>query len=223
MANIFPRWTNWIPLKVVVCVIVIACALTGATWYYATPKYTKIGYQPIQPVPFPHDIHVAQLGMDCRYCHSFVEVAAQSNVPNTATCMNCHTQVAKDNPKLQPVQESWKSGEPVEWVWIYRTVDYVYYNHSAHVNPASAVSVATAQSITCRWFTSPNPTAWRGAWIAIGTPKIICGRTIRFSISIGNLRTLSRRSLWRSPVSQATCVKIFRRRSSSPNPRSARH
>ena len=72
--------------------------------------------------------------MDCRYCHSFVEVAAQSNVPNTATCMNCHTQVAKDNPKLQPVQESWKSGEPVEWVWLYRTVDYVYYNHSAHVN-----------------------------------------------------------------------------------------
>ena len=110
MANFFPRWTNWIPLKVVVCVIVIACALTGATWYYATPKYTKIGYQPIQPVPFPHDIHVTQLGMDCRYCHSFVEVAAQSNVPNTATCMNCHTQVAKDNPKLQPVQESWKSG-----------------------------------------------------------------------------------------------------------------
>ena len=134
MANFFPRWTNWIPLKVVVCVIVIACGLTGATWYYATPKYTKVGYQPIQPVPFPHDIHVTQLGMDCRYCHSFVEVAAQSNVPNTATCMNCHTQVAKDNPKLQPVQESWKSGQPVEWVWLYRTVDYVYYNHSAHVN-----------------------------------------------------------------------------------------
>ena len=91
MANFFPRWTNWIPLKMIVCVIVIAGGLTGATWYYATPKYTKVGYQPIQPVPFPHDIHVTQLGMDCRYCHSFVEVAAQSNVPNTATCMNCHT------------------------------------------------------------------------------------------------------------------------------------
>src|SRR5262249_50151023 len=92
MANFFPRWTNWLPIKLIVCAIVIACGLTGATWYYATPKYTKVGYQPIQPVPFPHDIHVTQLGMDCRYCHSFVEVAAQSNVPNTATCMNCHTQ-----------------------------------------------------------------------------------------------------------------------------------
>src|SRR5439155_1478056 len=98
------------------------------------PKYTKVGYQPIQPVPFPHDIHVTQLGMDCRYCHSFVEVAAHSNVPNTQTCMNCHTQVQKDNPKLEPVRASWKSGDPVDWVWIYRTVDYVYYNHAAHVN-----------------------------------------------------------------------------------------
>jgi hypothetical protein len=134
MANFFPRWTNWIPLKLVICGIIAVCGLTAATWYYATPKYTKIGYEPIQPVPFPHDIHVSQLGMDCRYCHSFVEMAAQSNVPNTQTCMNCHTQVQKDNPKLEPVRASWKTGNPVEWVWIYRTVDYVYYNHAAHVN-----------------------------------------------------------------------------------------
>ena len=72
--------------------------------------------------------------MDCRYCHSFVEMAAHSNVPNTQTCMNCHTQVQKDNPKLEPVRASWKTGEPIEWVQIHRTPDYVFYNHSAHVN-----------------------------------------------------------------------------------------
>jgi len=141
MANFFPRWTNWIPLKLVICGIIAVCGLSAATWYYATPKYTKIGYEPIQPVPFPHDIHVSQLGMDCRYCHSFVEMAAQSNVPNTQTCMNCHTQVQKDNPKLEPVRTSWQTG---------------------------------------------NRRAWRGASNAIGTPKIFCGPTIRFSISIGN-------------------------------------
>ena len=91
----------------------IVTALIGATWYYVTPKYTRVGYQPIQPVPFPHDLHVSQLGMDCRYCHSFVEVAAHSNVPDTQICMNCHTQVQKDNPKLEPVRASWKTGQPV--------------------------------------------------------------------------------------------------------------
>jgi len=84
---------------------------------------------------------VAQLGMDCRYCHSFVDVAAHSNLPNTQTCMNCHQQVQKDNPKLEPVRESWKSGQPVEWVQLHRTPDYVFYNHAAHVN--RGISCAT--------------------------------------------------------------------------------
>ena len=134
MANFFPRWTNWLPLKITICAIVVICALTGATWYYATPKYTRVGYMPTQPVPFPHDLHVTQLGMDCRYCHGFVEVTAHSNVPDTQVCMNCHTQVQKDNPKLEPVRVSWNTGAPVDWIQIHRTPDYVYYNHSAHVN-----------------------------------------------------------------------------------------
>ncbi|HEY2801180.1 MAG TPA: cytochrome c3 family protein [Chthoniobacterales bacterium] len=134
MANFFPKWTNWLPLKMTVCGTILVIAIIGATWYYDTPKYTRVGYQPIQPVPFPHDVHVTQLGMDCRYCHNAVEVAAASNVPDTQVCMNCHTQVQKDNPKLQPVRDSWTTGMPVAWVQIHRTPDYVYFNHSIHVN-----------------------------------------------------------------------------------------
>ena len=48
--------------------------------------------------------------------------------------MNCHSQVQKDNPKLEPVRESWKTGKPIEWVQLHRTPDYVFYNHAAHVN-----------------------------------------------------------------------------------------
>ena len=134
MANFFPRSSNWLPLKILVCVIVLGNAVTAGVWYYFTPKYTRVGYQPIQPIPFPHDVHVKQLGMDCRYCHSFVEVAAHSNVPNTQVCMNCHSQVQKNNPKLQPLFDSWKSGKPIEWVQIHKTPDFVYFNHSVHVN-----------------------------------------------------------------------------------------
>lgn len=134
MANFFPRSSNWLPLKILVCVIVLGNAVTAGVWYYFTPKYTRVGYQPIQPVPFPHDIHTRQLGMDCRYCHSFVEVAAHSNVPNTQVCMNCHSQVQKENPKLQPVRDSWASGKPIEWVQIHKTPDFAFFNHSVHVN-----------------------------------------------------------------------------------------
>ncbi len=134
MANIFPRGSNWIPIKLTIISTFVGVALTCGVWYYFTPKYTRVGYQPVQPVPFPHNVHVAQLGMDCRYCHSFVEVAAHSNVPTTQVCMNCHSQVQKDNPKLLPVRDSWTTGKPIQWVQIHKTPDYVYFNHSVHVN-----------------------------------------------------------------------------------------
>src|SRR5206468_12137272 len=100
MANLFPRWTNWLPIKLVVCGAVLSVGATAAVTYYFTPKYTNIGYRPNQPIPFSHKIHAGEIGLDCRYCHSFVEVAAHSNVPNTQVCMNCHLQVQKENPKL---------------------------------------------------------------------------------------------------------------------------
>jgi len=134
MANIFPRSSNLLPIKLLVCLIVLSTGLSIAVAYYFTPKYTRVGYMPVQPVPFSHDIHVTQLGLDCRYCHSFVEVAAHSNVPNTQTCMNCHTFVQKENPKLQPVRDSWDTGEAIPWVQIHKTPDYVYFDHSVHVN-----------------------------------------------------------------------------------------
>jgi hypothetical protein len=134
MANFFPRWSNWLPLKLLICAGVTGIGLTAGVSYYFTPKYTRVGYMPAQPVAFSHDIHANQLGMDCRYCHSFVEVAAHSNVPNTQVCMNCHTQVQAQNPKLQLVRDSYASGRPIEWVQIHKTPDYVYFNHSVHVN-----------------------------------------------------------------------------------------
>jgi hypothetical protein len=135
MANIFPRSSNWIPLKLIVIVSILGGAVSSGMWYYFTPKYTRVGYQPAQPVPFSHKIHAGQLGMDCRYCHSFVEVAAHSNVPTTQVCMNCHAQaIQPNNPKLAAVRESWQTGKPIPWIQIHKTPDYVYFNHAAHVN-----------------------------------------------------------------------------------------
>jgi hypothetical protein len=85
-------------------------------------------------VAFSHAIHVDQLGMDCRYCHSAVEKSWFSNIPASGTCMNCHNQVLKDDPKLALVRESAATGNPLPWVQIHRVPDYVYFNHSVHVN-----------------------------------------------------------------------------------------
>ena len=85
-----------------------------------------------------------QLGIDCRYCHNGVEKSWFSNIPAASTCMNCHTQVKKDSPRLEPLRQSAATGKPVQWVQIHRLPDYVYFNHSAHL--AAGVSCVSCPS-----------------------------------------------------------------------------
>ena len=134
MSDVFPKWTNKLPLYLIVGLLTVGSAVIAGVWYYFTPKYTRVGYQPIQPVAFSHAVHVEQLGMDCRYCHSAVEKSWYSNIPSASTCMNCHNQVLKDSPKLELVKDSAATGRPIPWVQVHKVPDYVYFNHSVHVN-----------------------------------------------------------------------------------------
>jgi formate-dependent nitrite reductase cytochrome c552 subunit len=134
MSDIFPKWTNQLPGKILVGALVVGTAVTAGTWYYFTPKYTRVGYQPIQPVSFSHSIHVDQVGLDCRYCHNAVEKSWYSNIPSAGTCMNCHNQVLANDSRLALVRESALTGKTIPWVQIHKTPDYVYFNHSVHVN-----------------------------------------------------------------------------------------
>lgn len=150
------------PLKVAVCAAVTVPLVCVGVWYYFTPKYTRVGYMPTQPVPFSHAMHAGQLGMDCRYCHSQVEVAGHSNVPTTQTCMTCHTQVQKDNPKLAPVFESWQTGRPIPWVRVHKAPDYVYFNHSVHVNRGVSCASCHGQinQMEVVWHAMPMSMSW---------------------------------------------------------------
>ena len=108
-------------------------AVTAGVTYYFTPKYTNDGYQPVQPVPFSHKVHAGELGIDCRYCHNGVEKSWFSNLPGASTCMNCHSTVLKDDPRLAIVRESASTGKPITWIQIHHLPEYAYFNHSVHV------------------------------------------------------------------------------------------
>lgn len=134
MSKIFPKSANRLPLQIVIFVIVLGGIATAGATYYMTPAYTRVGYAPIQPVPYSHALHVGQLGMDCRYCHSNVDKSGYANIPTSQTCMNCHSVVKKDSPLLAVVRHSYETGEPVPWVKVHDLPDFAYFNHAAHVN-----------------------------------------------------------------------------------------
>ena len=133
MAQIFPSWTNKVPLVAGAVAPLVLVAAVLSIWYWWSPKYTDVGYQPEQPVPFSHRLHAGELGLDCRYCHSTVEQAAHAAIPSTDTCMNCHTTVQTESLALRPVRESHATGEPIEWVRVHMLPDYAYFDHSVHL------------------------------------------------------------------------------------------
>lgn len=134
MPQIFPKKANILPLVSLVGALFGGVVLIGVVWYYFSPEFTDVGYAPEQPVPYSHRLHVGQLGMDCRYCHTNVEFSQHANIPATQTCMNCHSVVQTESLALLPVRESWATGEAIEWVNIHALPDYAQFSHAMHVN-----------------------------------------------------------------------------------------
>lgn len=130
----FPRWANYALPAIVVAVLGGGLYMPVAVGLGFSPKTTAVGYAPTQPVPYSHALHAGKLGLDCRYCHTTVENAAFAAIPPSQVCMNCHSSIWKESKALAPIRESFATGKPVEWVKIHDLPDYVFFNHSAHVN-----------------------------------------------------------------------------------------
>jgi len=100
---------------------------------FRSPYTTQQKLAREQPVQFSHKHHAGQLGIDCRYCHTSVEISASAGIPPTQTCMNCHSQIWTQSPTLEPVRASWRTNESIQWTKVYDLPDYVYFNHSVHI------------------------------------------------------------------------------------------
>lgn len=130
---VLPQWVDRARPLLGAVIIGTPLYVLGVAWFAADPQTVDVGYSPEQPVPFSHALHAGELGLDCRYCHTTVEEAATAAIPPTETCMNCHTQIAADSPKLAVVRESYATGEPIPWVRVHDLPDFAYFDHSAHV------------------------------------------------------------------------------------------
>jgi hypothetical protein len=135
MGQIFHRSTNVISrVTIFGAVILIGLLLLIGGELDRSTYNTSAFYAREQPVQFSHKHHVADDGIDCRYCHTSVETAAFAGIPPTKTCMNCHSQIWATSPYLEPVRDSWRTGKPINWTRVHDLPDFVYFNHSIHVN-----------------------------------------------------------------------------------------
>lgn len=144
---VFPKWANYLLPLIVVSVLGGAMTVPPIVMYGGSAETLNVGYQPDQPVPYSHAIHVGKLGMDCRACHNTVDDASFAAIPPTQMCINCHAPgkdpqgldtgmpgVHQASLNLKPVWESYYTGKPIPWIKVHDLADYAYFNHSAHVN-----------------------------------------------------------------------------------------
>ncbi|QMV18612.1 molecular chaperone [Granulicella sp. 5B5] len=135
MAQVFDRSSNALARASLVLTGLIVIALGVAlNSLQRSPWVTRQGQRPDQPVPFSHKHHVEGLGLQCQYCHTSVEKSSYAGIPPTKTCMNCHSQIWTNAQLLEPVRQSWATGESIRWIKVHDLPDYVYFNHEIHVN-----------------------------------------------------------------------------------------
>ncbi len=119
-----------------------------------SPYVTDVGVALAQPVPFSHKHHVAGLGIDCRYCHSTVEISSMAGMPPTETCMSCHSQIWADSPMLEPVRTSFRNDQSIRWTRVHDLPGFVYFNHSIHVKKGIGCA-------TCHGRVDQMPLMWK--------------------------------------------------------------
>ena len=155
MAQIFHPSTNTISRVSIFggigFILVLALVLAALN---RSPYVSEIGVARAQPVPFSHKHHVADDGIDCRYCHTSVEKSSFAGIPSTKICMNCHNQIWPDSAALAPVRESFRTDQAIQWTRVHNLPGFVYFDHSIHVNKGVGCA-------TCHGRVDHMPLTWR--------------------------------------------------------------
>jgi len=141
------KWTAIPGLLVLAAGAVMLSAYSGAS--------SSQNSSPVQPIAFPHPVHVQRLGMNCLYCHNAANKSPDPGLPAVSTCMGCHNLIGPQRPAsdLGPARKSAEleklyayadqkapgmgmgpNAKPIPWVRIHKVPEYVHFPHTRHVS-----------------------------------------------------------------------------------------
>jgi mono/diheme cytochrome c family protein len=129
--------------------VTLCGTLALGSWTWVTMWNTNVhqGYQPEQPIHFPHDLHAGAMQINCQYCHFGAYKSKNAGIPPLNVCMNCHKTVKTESPEIHKIYDALgydpatskydsTKARPIQWVRVHNLPDLVYFNHSQHVKVA---------------------------------------------------------------------------------------
>lgn len=163
MAQIFnPGANNFARLSLLASGLFLVI-IVGIIFTLDRSPYSRapIGIAINQPVRFSHELHTGTLNLECLYCHETVDNSSYGGIPDTHTCMTCHSQIATYSELLEPVRTSYETGTPLVWNKVHDLAEHVYFNHSAHVTNGFACE-------TCHGDVTEMPLVWQDVSMTMG-------------------------------------------------------
>jgi hypothetical protein len=163
MASLFrPKHNTLAKLSLLIVAGGAAGGVGGLLFYVRSPIARGMQDPIEQPIQFDHRHHTRDEGIDCRFCHSTVDRSPHAGIPSSQLCLNCHSQIWNQSPLLDPLRRSFIEGTPIVWKKVNDVPDFVYFNHSIHVNKGvgcvtchgridQMAAVEKAESLNMRW------------------------------------------------------------------------
>lgn len=133
------------------------------TFGAAARDFFGVRAEPVQPIEFPHDVHIAQ-GLTCTdYCHESVTKGPVAGLPSLKTCMVCHAAIATDRPRIQQLAALEAKGQDLAWqrVYGYTNEAHVRFDHAPHVR-------AKVECSTCHGAIEQQTVARRNVNLTMG-------------------------------------------------------
>ncbi len=115
--------------KIVVFILFLIGVVAGVIFVQAMINQSAM----VQPIKFNHQLHHKKMGIDCIFCHKYVETESRASIPNIDVCGICHLVLIGNSSEEKKVHEYVKNQKRIPWLSIYHVSDYASFSHRRHV------------------------------------------------------------------------------------------
>jgi c(7)-type cytochrome triheme protein len=83
-------------------------------------------------IPFSHELHGVNLGLDCVSCHTGSRFGAHAHMPSKQDCLDCHRLPLTESPVILRLDSALQVARAMPWATESRVPAHVIFHHGVH-------------------------------------------------------------------------------------------
>lgn len=127
--SVSSRWRSDGGLSRLLLLVPLAIILLVPVLVFAVNRSPAVS----QPFAFNHQMHIEEQGLECDFCHEYVQTGAHAGLPGAEICAECHDTVQGESEAAERLTALIDSGVPLRFNKLFTMPDHVFYTHRRHV------------------------------------------------------------------------------------------